>query len=209
MIDKETKEVLLYLHILELEDYYRETQPKYSDQELLDIFPEAKKIIPSKIREWESRKKKLERIIKSRLREINNVPDELDRWLKREGVKCGLVSDLVEANRNLYRLESQMYLIDGRHKNNYTSGKDTLARAKEVGLVPIVERDIQLKKTGKIFTGQCPFHEDRHPSFVIYPDSNRWMCYGCGKQGDVIDYVMLKHGLNFHQAIDYLIRGNI
>ena len=39
-------------------------------------------------------------------------------------------------------------------------------------------------------SGLCPFHEDRHPSFHVYTDTNSWHCFGCDKGGSVIDLVM-------------------
>lgn len=47
----------------------------------------------------------------------------------------------------------------------------------------------------------CPFHEDDKPSMKIYPETNTFHCFGCGKTGDVIDFIMLKEGITKHEAI--------
>lgn len=47
----------------------------------------------------------------------------------------------------------------------------------------------------------CPFHSEKTASLKIYPDGRGWYCYGCGKGGDVIDFVKALYGINFNQAI--------
>ena|SRR3990167_10748598 len=64
--------------------------------------------------------------------------------------------------------------------------------------------DGQLKQTGRILQGKCPFHEDENPSFAIYPETNSWYCFACGEGGDVFDFYMKKRGIDFKQAIKEL-----
>ena len=54
------------------------------------------------------------------------------------------------------------------------------------------------------YTCLCPFHDDRNPSFVVYPDIQRWTCWSC-KPGwhDIIDYFRVKHGWDFVTARDF------
>jgi DNA primase len=76
----------------------------------------------------------------------------------------------------------------------------------------IIKPDIQevvsqytvLKPTGKYLRGSCPLHSERTPSFFIKPYSQRFHCYGCGADGDVIQFVMLAERLDFMGACDYL-----
>jgi DNA primase len=49
---------------------------------------------------------------------------------------------------------------------------------------------IELKRRGRVHVGCCPFHEDRNPSFTVFPD-NYWKCFGCGEGGSAIDFVAL------------------
>ncbi len=63
---------------------------------------------------------------------------------------------------------------------------------------------ILLKQRGHLFWGLCPFHQEKKASFCIYPDQERFVCWGCGAKGDVIDFIMTKRGLSFVQAIRYL-----
>jgi hypothetical protein len=54
------------------------------------------------------------------------------------------------------------------------------------------------------YSARCPFHEDRHASFAFNVESGRWRCHaGCGA-GSMIDFVMKRYGLGFHQACERL-----
>jgi hypothetical protein len=51
----------------------------------------------------------------------------------------------------------------------------------------------------------CPFHEEKTPSFTIYTNTNSYFCYGCNAGGDVIAFLMKLHGIEFKEAIKYLV----
>src|SRR3990167_10811293 len=59
----------------------------------------------------------------------------------------------------------------------------------------------QLKQSGKVLLGICPFHEDKKPSFAIYPNTNSWYCFACGDGGDVIDFYMRRNSSDFKDAL--------
>ena len=64
-------------------------------------------------------------------------------------------------------------------------------------LLDLVERaGVHLKRSGaNRLVGRCPFHEDRTPSFFVYLDRQRFVCYGCKAWGDVLDFVRLHEHL--------------
>jgi DNA primase len=68
----------------------------------------------------------------------------------------------------------------------------------EIGLV------VALRKAGKSFQGLCPFHNERTPSFYVFPDSQTWRCFGCNEGGDVFTFVEKQQGLDFREALRYL-----
>jgi DNA primase len=68
----------------------------------------------------------------------------------------------------------------------------------EVGLV------VALRKSGKSFQGLCPFHNERTPSFYVFPESQTWRCFGCHEGGDVFTFVEKQQGLDFRDALLYL-----
>jgi DNA primase len=62
-----------------------------------------------------------------------------------------------------------------------------------------------LKKAGRNYTGLCPFHADTTPSFVVFPEGQRWYCFGaCGTGGDVFTFLMKKENLDFSEALRIL-----
>lgn len=58
-----------------------------------------------------------------------------------------------------------------------------------------------LRRTGRSFKGLCPFHQEKTPSFVVFPDSQNFHCFGCGKSGDVFTFYMLAEHLEFREAL--------
>ncbi|MFX4263413.1 DNA primase [Pelotomaculum propionicicum] len=71
-------------------------------------------------------------------------------------------------------------------------------------ILHVVSRHVQLKKKGKNYTGSCPFHDDRTPSFTVTPDKQIFHCFGCNVGGDVFKFLMLKEGLTFFEAVKTL-----
>jgi len=73
-------------------------------------------------------------------------------------------------------------------------------------IVDLVSETVQLRRTGKNYTGFCPFHPNsRTPAFVVFPDSGTWRCFGqCNEGGDVFKFVMKKEGWDFPETLKYL-----
>ena len=65
---------------------------------------------------------------------------------------------------------------------------------------------VKLRKSGKNFTGFCPFHENkRTPAFVVFPDSGTWRCFGqCNEGGDIFKFIMKRESCDFPQALKLL-----
>jgi DNA primase len=64
---------------------------------------------------------------------------------------------------------------------------------------------IDLKRNGKGYKGRCPFHEDeKTPSLSVTPEKNLWQCFGCGKGGDIIEFVRLFERVDFTAAVQRL-----
>ena len=68
----------------------------------------------------------------------------------------------------------------------------------------IVEQYTMLRKTGRNFTGCCPIHGDKHPSFTVYPDQQSWHCFGCNRGGDVIAFIQVMENTDFRGAATIL-----
>ena len=79
---------------------------------------------------------------------------------------------------------------------------------REVSMQRLVEAaGIALKKSGKDFIGQCPFHADDTASLVVTPAKNLWHCFGCGVGGGPLDWVIKKNGVSFRHAVELLREG--
>lgn len=71
-------------------------------------------------------------------------------------------------------------------------------------LVSLVEESRSLVRSGRAFKTLCPFHQERTPSFCVWPESNSYYCFGCHASGNAITYVMETQGLNFPEAVELL-----
>jgi DNA primase len=56
-------------------------------------------------------------------------------------------------------------------------------------IVDVISRYMELKGRGSRLLGLCPLHIEKHPSFTIYLEQQRWKCFGCGRNGDIIDFI--------------------
>jgi DNA primase catalytic core len=81
---------------------------------------------------------------------------------------------------------------------------------REVSVQRLAEaRGIKLRRVGKNLMGLCPFHKDTNPSLGIDPAKNEWKCFGCGRAGDVIEWVKYAEGVSFNHAVELLQRDHL
>ncbi len=74
-------------------------------------------------------------------------------------------------------------------------------------IVEVVSSYLQLNKSGRNYKALCPFHSEKTPSFVVFPESQRWYCFGaCNEGGDVFNFVMKMEGWDFRTALEELAR---
>ena len=71
-------------------------------------------------------------------------------------------------------------------------------------MVEVVSARTQLRRSGARYTGLCPFHDEKTPSFSVNPQDRLFYCFGCGKGGDVITFVRETEQLDFAQAVEWL-----
>lgn len=71
----------------------------------------------------------------------------------------------------------------------------------QADIVRVVGEYVRLKKTGKDFAGLCPFHQEKTPSFTVSPTKQIFYCFGCGKGGDVFNFVMEMEKSPFPEAV--------
>jgi len=71
----------------------------------------------------------------------------------------------------------------------------------QADIVRVVGEYVRLKKAGKDFSGLCPFHQEKTPSFTVSPIKQIFYCFGCGKGGDVYNFVMEMEKCEFPEAV--------
>lgn len=71
-----------------------------------------------------------------------------------------------------------------------------------VNIVDVVGRVVSLKRSGSNYTGICPFHNEKTPSFVVSEQKQIFTCFGCGAGGDLIEFVKRYYNLDFTEAVD-------
>ncbi len=76
-----------------------------------------------------------------------------------------------------------------------------------IDIVEFISRYTPLKKAGSSYKGLCPFHTERTPSFVVFPNTGTWHCFGaCGIGGDIFNFLEKKENLEFREALEILAR---
>lgn len=77
-------------------------------------------------------------------------------------------------------------------------------------IVDVISESVRLKRTGRNYSGLCPFHNEKTPSFSVSQDKQIYKCFGCGEAGNVISFVMKSKNLSFVDAVKHLAeRANI
>lgn len=81
------------------------------------------------------------------------------------------------------------------------------ARIKEqADITQIIGECVELKRAGVRFLGRCPFHNEKTPSFSVHPGQQFFHCFGCGASGDVFEFLMKYHNLDFPAALKEVAR---
>ena len=73
-----------------------------------------------------------------------------------------------------------------------------------VDMIDLVSQYTDLRKAGANYSGRCPFHEERTPSFSVNPTEKLFYCFGCGAGGNLFGFVQQKENLDFAAAVEYL-----
>src|SRR5437867_5361655 len=77
-----------------------------------------------------------------------------------------------------------------------------------IAIEDLIARYVELCTSGQNYRARCPFHDDRNPSFVVYPQTQTFYCFGCREHGDVLSFLMRKERLTFPEALNALRKLN-
>jgi len=73
-----------------------------------------------------------------------------------------------------------------------------------INIVDVIGARVALKKAGRHWKALCPFHSEKTPSFIVSPERQSWKCFGCGRGGSAIDFVMENERVDFVEALTTL-----
>ncbi|AAF39049.1 DNA primase [Chlamydia muridarum str. Nigg] len=75
-----------------------------------------------------------------------------------------------------------------------------------IDIVSVLGEYVHLKRSGADYKACCPFHDEKTPSFIVYPTRGHYHCYGCGEHGDAINFLMKQQGYSFSEAVLFLAK---
>lgn len=90
----------------------------------------------------------------------------------------------------------------------YNQSVDPVEEVKRrLEIAEYVGRTVALQRSGRNFKGLCPFHNEKTPSFYVFPDKGTWRCFGqCGEGGDLFSFVLKRDSVDFRTALQELAR---
>lgn len=87
--------------------------------------------------------------------------------------------------------------------------EDVVRQVKQTASVyDTISQFITLKKVGVGYMGNCPFHNEKSTSFSVSPTKNIYKCFGCGKSGNSITFLMEHKGMTYPEALNWLAARN-
>ena len=85
--------------------------------------------------------------------------------------------------------------------------KETVDRIfASANIVEVISDFVQLKKKGVNYQACCPFHNEKTPSFVVSPSKGLFKCFGCGKGGNAVTFVMEHENMTYPEALKYVAK---
>ena len=181
--------------------------PSYTLFQALEIFPEAKPIVRKELKED---LKEIQKYLQELDEYYAGVTDRINTTEKSYHKAMQEKQELItfcerhraELNDKEKRIRFNLARIDGKVPKGEI-GADEIERARNVKIESLYEGKLNGNKQ---LHGLCPFHVEKHPSFVIYTNENKWWCFGaCGKGGDSIDFIIQKEHLDFINAVKSLL----
>ena len=109
-----------------------------------------------------------------------------------------------QQEQKVKRYSIQYLSLIGKLSNKNGYSEDQLQQARNAPIETLINTQIRGAGLQKL-KALCPFHNEKTPSFIIYKKDNSFMCFGCQKHGNnAIDFLMLRDGLDFKEAVEML-----
>ncbi len=184
---------------------------KLTDSEIIEAFPiEAReyllKNIPKQKRLVAKKKKEIAKVVAS----VNKAnTDDFTKNYCKMVIKMEMMPELMKHKDILFHQEIQWLLLNPSSKNNYMPNfQHQIELAKDFPIYELARDTLELQPSGTNFKALCPFHDEKHASFVIFTATNTFHCFSCGKGGDSINYLMESCGISFIEAVRMINKKN-
>jgi DNA primase len=194
-------------YLQDMEETWLKSIPRFTDTALLEMFGDALDTMDDKISELKrNRKEYIRKIYEMGKKYVHG--DDIDSYFALQCIEHSLIKELQKVEMSLYSIQ-RLKGLKNQPKRKRKGGitDEDIEKARDIPLVNLAEQYIgQFRKSGANYVAKCPFHDDGTPSFYIYSESNRFHCFGCGVNGDVIAFIQKVAGLDFKEAIYFLIQ---
>lgn len=186
--------------------YQQINTPKLTDKELVELFPDAKEIIELKIKECKLAIRKKEKEIQFQLAKLYALKtDSFSEWFGEEIIKQFVMPELTALEKTFFRLRRFQNLFSPKKElRNSTHFEEKIEIARRFPIEELARSKLELRQAGRNFISLCPLHNERTPSFYVYPETNSFYCFGCNQGNDVINLAMALYGLTFKEAVEML-----
>jgi hypothetical protein len=194
-----------------------EDPPQFPEEsEVLDFKEELVEIIPLKIQELVDRGEELildrDEALKhvDEMKHAGKFKNEFEEWFVTFWHECKYLEYNYVQRWLKYWLHLHEIVFDTKNmkKLEHDDGRITDEEIERAKQVPIEQfYDKKFRVVGNRLIGLCPFpdHKEDTPSFTIFTDDNHFHCFGCGKHGSVIDYLILAKNMDWRDAIVSLL----
>lgn len=200
-----TDEEICYL--LELESDWKANKPKLSDRDWLNIFPEARGILPDLIANRLVDVAVLRVELEQAMRELRqkNLP-EVEHYFCVQWLRLTKAEKIAEHNGHLRRFQRLYATFSPQERSGNGVTQEMIDRAISIPTIEVVNRYVKTKRSGARWIAKCPFHPDKTPSFVVYESS--YHCFGCGAHGNNINFIRQIENCSFPEAVRRLSNEN-
>ena len=187
----------------ELEYRWRRSLPKPTERELIEYFSPQKEMLVENLIVAENRQQERMRAMRRCLEGIYAMTsDDFSRWFWWSVMKLDYQPEFDGCNRYIAKLRRMLAMLSPESKK--ADMQDEIERARQYPICEVARHHLTLRSCGNKFSSLCPFHEEKHASFYIYPETNTFHCFGCGAHGDVITLMQHLYGLSFREAVKEL-----
>lgn len=196
------------IYIDEENAWNREMRSKDIGREVLltMTYGEAKDLLDTQLKIYVSQIDKLQNEYKQRTSEYIKKTPEMDATIRHIHLRmawllAGKMKELDFALDRFEELRKYHYLNETRKQFTVNKDFDLTVAIETAKRIPIETLyGSNLKRAGSLMVDKCPIHEEKTPSFYVYPN-NSWHCYGCSEGGDSISLYMKIHDCEFIDAV--------